>query len=153
MVNRMLRQRLDRRLLAAARAVTIDNPPSNAQISRLRRVLLEALRQETPNTDTIGQFISSVRERGSARRQFERSTVNREPLLRWLNRLLRYESQGAWTMDDNEWRGFLQVSGEELRIKIADVTADVDNRLRLEYILRLVDLVLAQAVKRRGKED
>jgi CRISPR-associated protein Csx10 len=153
MVNRMLRQRLDRRLLAAASAVTIDNPPSNAQISRLRGVVLEALRQETPDTAKIGQFIQGIQERSSARRQFERSTVDKKPLRDWLKHLLRYESGGAWTMDDNEWQGFLHVNGDELRIKIADVTADLDNRLRLEYILRLVDLVLAQTVKRRGKED
>ncbi len=168
MVHRMLRQRLDRSLLAAASAVSIDNPPSNAQISRLRGVVLEALRQETPDISNIARLIRSVGERGSARRQFERSyvrvrehgfrakadtTANKEPLLRWLNRLLRYERQGAWTMDDNEWRGFLHVSGEEVRIKIADVAAEVDDRLRLEYILRLVDLVLAQTVKRRGKGD
>ncbi len=134
MVNRMLSRRLDERLLAAANTVKIANPPSNAQISRL-------------------QFIKSIEARGSARHQFERSTINEKPLLNWLKRLLRDGSQDAWTMDDNEWKALLGLSGVEVGARIGDVKANIDDALRLEYVLRLIDLVLARTAKQRGKEN
>ena len=153
MVNRMLSRRLDERLLAAANTVKIANPPSNAQISRLRGIVLEELRQATPGTSTIRQFIESIEARGGARRQFERSTINEKPLLSWLKRLLRDGSQGAWTMDDNEWKALLGLSGVEVGARIGDVKANIDDALRLEYVLRLIDLVLARTAKQRGKEN
>src|SRR6266702_3008608 len=150
---RMLSRRLDERLLAAANTVKIANPPSNAQISRLRGIVLEELRQATPGTSTIRQFIESIEARGGARRQFERSTINEKPLLSWLKRLLRDGSQGAWTMDDNEWKALLGLSGVEVGARIGDVKANIDDALRLEYVLRLIDLVLARTAKQRGKEN
>jgi len=153
MVNRMLRQRLDEELLAAANKVKIINPPSNAQIASLRGPVLEELCKATPDTSKLCQFIASIEARGSARRQFERSTVDGVPLLRWLKRLLRCGSEGAWTMDDNEWKGWLHMSKIERGTKIGGVSAEIGDNLRLEYILRLIDLVLAQAAKQRGKEN
>ena len=78
---------------------------------------------------------------------------NEEPLLRWLKRLLRYGSKGAWTMADNEWTGLLRLSRNEVDTRIGDVQAEIDDGLRLEYVLRLIDLVLAHAAKQRGKEN
>jgi CRISPR-associated protein Csx10 len=153
MVKRILRQRLDEGLLHAANGVKIANPPSNAQISCLRGIVLEELRKATPDIGKIHGFIESIEGRGSARRQFERSTANEEPLLRWLKRLLRYGSEGAWTMADNEWKGLLRLSGNEVDTRIGDVKAEIDDGLRLEYVLRLIDLVLAHAAKQRGKEN
>jgi len=153
MVKRMLRQRLDAGLLHAANGVKIANPPSNAQISRLRGIVLQELRKATPDIGKIHEFIESIEGRGSARRQFERSTINEEPLLRWLKRLLRYGSEGAWTMADNEWKGLLRLSGNEVDTRIGDVKTEIDDGLRLEYVLRLIDLVLAHAAKQRGKEN
>jgi len=153
MVNRMLSRLLDESLLATANSVKIANPPSNAQISRLRGIVLEELRQTTPSTSRIRRSIESIEARGSARRQFERSTINEEPLLRWLKRLLRDGSQGAWTMDDNDWKALLGLSGIGVGAQIGDVKANIDDALRLEYVLRLIDLVLARAAKQRGKEN
>ncbi len=153
MVNRMLRQRLDEGLLAAANAVKIANPPSNAQISRLRGIVLEELRKATPDIGKIRRFIASIQDRGSARRQFERSTVNEEPLLRWLKRLLKDDSAGAWTIADNDWKALLRLSGVEVGARIGGMKAEIDNALRLEYVLRLIDLVLAHAAKQRGEEN
>ena len=153
MVKRMLRQRLDEWLLAAANEVKIMNPPSNAQISRLRGILLEEIRKATPDTGKICRFIASIEARGSARRQFERSTVDQEPLLRWLKRLLRRGSEGAWTMADNDWKALLHISGVEVGARIGDVEAEIDEALRLEYVLRLIGLVLAHAVRQHGEEN
>jgi CRISPR-associated protein Csx10 len=153
MVSRMLRQRLDERLLAAANEVKIMNPPPNAQISRLRGVVLEEIRKATPGTGKICRFIAGIEARGSARRQFERSTVDKEPLLRWLKRLLRCGSESAWTMADNDWKALLHISGVEVGARIGDVKAEINDRLRLEYALRLMDLVLAHAARQHGEEN
>jgi CRISPR-associated protein Csx10 len=153
MVNRMLKKWLDERLLAAANTMKVANPPSNAQISRLRSIVIEELRRVTPGTGRIRRFIESIEARGSARRQFERSTINEESLLRWLKRLLRDGSHGAWTMDDNEWKALLGLSGAGVGAQIGDVKANIDDALRLEYVLRLIDLVLARAAKQPGKEN
>ncbi len=147
MVKRMLRQRLDEAVLAAANTVKISNPPSNAQISRLRSIVLEELRKETPDPGKIRQFIKGIEARGSARRQFERSTIGEVPLLRWLKRLLRDGSQGAWSMADNEWKALLKLSSDEMNAQVGNVKATIDDGLRLEYVLRLINLVLAHAAK------
>lgn len=81
MVTRMLKQRLDERLLATANTIEIDNPPSNAQISRLRSVVLEELYSTKPDPRKICQFLESIEARSSARRQFERSIIKGTPLL------------------------------------------------------------------------
>lgn len=154
MVRRMLRKRLDEGLLAAANAVKIVDPPSNAQISRLRGVVLEELRKATPDIGKIRRFIKGIEDRSSARRQFERSTLDdKEPLLRWLKRLLRYDGKGAWTMADNDWKALLGLKQVEVAAQIGDVEAEIDDGMRLEYILCLIDLVLAKAAKQRGKEN
>ncbi len=157
MVNRILRRRLDESLLAAANAAKIFNPPSNAQLSRLRGIVLEELRNAPPNTSKICQYIKSIEERSSARRQFERSTINKVPLLRWLKNLLQYESKGAWKMEDNAWQDLLKLDkhkdGTRIdTLAIGGVRAKINDGLRLEYVLRLIDLVLAHAAKQRGKE-
>ncbi|HZU70957.1 MAG TPA: hypothetical protein VFA09_27015 [Ktedonobacteraceae bacterium] len=152
MVNRMLIKRLDESLLARASTLEIANPPSNAQISGLRSIVLEEIRQTTPGTGKIRRFIASIEARGTSRRQFERSTINREPLLRWLKSLLGDGSEGTWTMDDNVWKNLLGLSSTG-EIAIGNVKANIDNALRLKYVLRLIDLVLARAAKEQGKEN
>lgn len=154
MVKRMLRQRLDEQVLVDANNVKIINLPSNAQIANLRVLVLEALCQATPDTRKLCQSIASIGTRGSARRQFERSTtIDGEPLLDWLKRLLRCESEGPWTMADNEWKALLRISEVERSIRIGGVSAEIGDNLRLEYILRLIELVLAKAAKQHGKEN
>ena len=56
-------------------------------------------------------------------------------------------------MDDNQWKALLHMSGVEVGTSIGDVTATRDDTLRLEYVLRLIDLVLAHAGKQHGEEN
>ncbi len=153
MVDRMLRQRLDEALLTRANELKIAHPPSNAQISRLRSVLLEEIRREKPDVRKICQFIKDLQARSISRRQFEHCTIDGVPLLRWLEHRLACYREGVWAMDDTEWRNLLHISSVETGIKIGDVNAEINDGLRLEYVLRLIDLVLAHAAKQRGKEN
>ncbi len=153
MVTRLLRQRLDNQLLARTNSLEIANPPSNSQISRLRGVVLEELYSTQPGTSKICEFIQGVEERSSARRQFERSTINKEHFLPWLKKQLQCGGTGPWTMPDNEWQALLGLSKNEADIEIGGVKANRDDSLRLEYVLRLIDLLLARAAQIRGKEN
>lgn len=158
MVARMLRQRLDEELLAAATSERIINPPSNAQISRLRSVVLEQLYQEKPDLSKICQFLKNIEERSSARRQFALSRFKNmnTPLLKWLKEWLQCDHTGAWTMRDkhHEWKTLLHLNASKIEsLEIGGVKASIDDDLRLEYVLRFIDLVLAHAAKDRGKEN
>ncbi len=124
MVSRMLRLQLDEWLLVAANSTKITNPPSNAQISHLRSIVIKEIRETKPDTTTICQCIKGIQARGSARRQFERSSVKGETLLSWLKRLLVFERPGQWTMDDNQWKALLHMSGVEVGARIGDVMAN-----------------------------
>jgi CRISPR-associated protein Csx10 len=153
MVDRMLRQRLDESLLTRANEIKIVNPPSNAQISRLRSVVLEEIRREKPDVRKIHQFIKDLQTRSISRRQFECCTVESVPLLLWLERQLACDSEGMWTMDDTEWRNLLRIGSIGTGIRIGDVNAEINEGLRLEYILRLIDLMLAHAARQQRKEN
>jgi CRISPR-associated protein Csx10 len=153
MVDRMLRQRLDEALLARANELKIANPPSNAQISRLRSVVLEEVRREKPDVRKIYQFIKDLQARSISRRQFEHCTIDGVPLLRWLEHRLACDSEGVWMMDDTKWRNLLHISSVETGIRIGDVNAEINDDLRLKYVLRLIDLLLAHAAKQQRKEN
>jgi CRISPR-associated protein Csx10 len=153
MIDRMLRQRLDESLLARANEIKIVNPPSNAQISRLRSVVLEEIRREKPDVRKIHQFIKDLQARSISRRQFEHCTIEGVPLLRWLERQLACDSEGVWTMDNTKWKNLLRISSVEISISIGDVNAQINDGLRLEYVLRLIDLMLAHAAKQQREEN
>jgi len=141
MAERMLRLRLDERLIARTNDIHIINPPSNAQISRLRSILHDELMKETPSTQRILEFLNRIRERNTARRQFERARIETKSLLNWLEE----------TLQDSTWEtrfGFQQTDAP----RIGSIQASLTDALRIEYLIRLVDAVLARAVKENRKE-
>ncbi|GBC77429.1 hypothetical protein HRbin08_00907 [bacterium HR08] len=141
MAERMLRRRLEERLIARANQIDIINPPSNAQISRLRSILHDELMKETPSMQRILEFLNSIRERNTARRQFERARIGTKSLLNWLEE----------TLQDSAWEtrfGFHQTDVP----RIGGIQASLTDALRIEYLIRLVDAVLARAAKERRKE-
>ncbi|MCX7681339.1 MAG: RAMP superfamily CRISPR-associated protein, partial [Anaerolineae bacterium] len=79
-VERILRQKLDRALVAAVNQLKIQNPPSNAQLSRMRVVARQALSQN--NTDVIFQHMDSMKK--AARDQFQRARIKSDRLDDWL---------------------------------------------------------------------
>lgn len=141
MTERMLRRRLDERLIARANEIDIINPPSNAQISRLRSILHDELMKETPSTQRILGFLGSIRERNTARRQFERARIGTKSLLEWIEE----------TLQDSAWEtrfGFRQTDVP----RVGGIWASLSDELRVEYLLRLVEAVLARAAKESRKE-
>lgn len=144
MAERMLRQRLDERLIAKVNGIGIVNPPSNAQLSRLRNILHDELMKETPSVQRVLDFLSQIKERKTARKQFERARVGTKTLLDWLEESLQVSDEGAW-------KSLLGFQPADSR-KIGGVSAELTETLRTEYLLRLIDAVLARAAKARRKE-
>jgi len=141
MAERILRRRLDERLIARVNEIQIVNPPSNAQISRLRSILHDELMKAAPSSQRVLDFLRNVKERNTARKQFERARVGTKTLLSWLEETLQIT---AW-----ETRfGFQQTEVP----RVGGVQASLTDTLRIEYLLRLVDAVLARAAKEHRKE-
>jgi len=141
MAERILRRRLDERLIARVNEIRIANPPSNAQISRLRSIIHDELMKAEPSSQRVLDFLRNVKERNTARKQFERARVGTKTLLSWLEETLQ--------MSDWETRFGLQQTDVP---RIGDVQASLTDTLRIEYLLRLVDAVLARAAKEHRKE-
>lgn len=146
MAERLLRQRLDERLVAKANAndVDITNPPSNAQLSRMRSIIHDELMKEIPNPQRVGEFLNRVRERSTARKQFEQARVGSMPLLKWLDDTLQATAE-------SEWKTLLGFQSSDIR-KVGGVQASLSDSVRVQYVLRLVYAVLARAAKERRKE-
>lgn len=143
MVTRMLRQRLDACVIATATHsdMTMHNPPSHAQLSRLRNTIQNALMQEQPALQPVETFLDSIRQRRTARQQFERARIGEMRLLTWLDARLQNTGEA-------EWRALLGLQPRDIH-KIGDVTAPVTDTLRIEYLLRFLHAVLAQAAKQQ----
>ncbi|MBI3950569.1 MAG: CRISPR-associated RAMP protein Csx10 [Acidobacteria bacterium] len=144
MAERLLRQRLDERLVSKANQTKIDNPPHNSQLSRLRNIIRDELMKEQPYPERVREFLDRVRERNAARKQFERARIGDTPLLEWLEETLQIT-------DESAWKSLLGFQAGDAR-KVGGVTASLTEALRTEYLLRLIDAVLARAAKERRKE-
>jgi hypothetical protein len=85
-----------------------------------------------------------VGERNTARRQFERALVGTAQLLKWLHDTLQ-------KTDKNAWEALLDFRPEDAR-KVGGVKAILTDGLRNEYVLRLIEAVLARTAKENRKE-
>ncbi|MEW6771600.1 MAG: CRISPR-associated RAMP protein Csx10 [Bacillota bacterium] len=157
MVTRMFERRLENRL--AARAVKtvahladdkkkLEKLPSDAQISRLRSIIQNELikegPQENPDPQRVLDFLSKIKSRKPARKQFERARIGSQSLLEWL--------EGTLNKTDLEgWKGLLGLQKDDFP-ELGGVRPVVDESLRKAYILRYIDAVLAYAAKQRKKE-
>lgn len=153
MVARMFQRRLEGRL--AAKAVRTANSlvdpqklPSNAQISRLRSIFRNELMKkdgQNPDLRRLEHFLADIESRKSARRQFQKATIEGRPLLEWLRNAL---SQ----IEPSEWKDFLGISDADIP-SLGGVRPLIDEVFRARQLLLYVDAVLAYASKaREGRE-
>lgn len=133
MVERMLRQKLDRALVAAVNRFRVQNPPSNAQLSRMRIAALRSLSQKDP------QFITKHLDgmKKAARDQFQRARIGEERLDDWL-RDRAMDVRGIWEL--------LEVDLGRVPV-LGNVRPELTDALALEYTVRLIDRVLQKAQK------
>jgi CRISPR-associated protein Csx10 len=146
MTQRLLRQQLDEYLTASANDLgTRITRPSKSQLARLRLILHDALRQEpTVGRARLTQYLQSIEERQTTRRQFTGDRVAGRALLDWLRLRFRLADE------QDIWRE-IKVDLTKLPKVGANVAADLTG-LAYEYNLRLVDAVLARAAKSKQRE-
>jgi len=130
MVERMLRERLDRALIAAVSQLTMQHPPSNAQLSRMRIVMQRARFQNNPHI--IIEHLEGMQK--TARDQFQRARIGTEHLDEWL-RALAENPKKVWQNVNTR------------QITLGGIQATVTDALALEYTVRLIDQVLRKAQK------
>ena len=136
MAERMLRQQLDQALIAAIGGLRIQNPPSNAQLSRLRSVARQALAKNNPQI--ITQFLDGLRK--TAREQFQRARIGGERLDEWV-RNRADDVQGIW-----------ELVRVDRKPAIGGIQPELTDALALEYTVRLIDGVLRKALKEASNE-
>ena len=139
MVHRMLRKRLDGAVVQKANTLgQYVRHPKNSQLSQLRAVLQDALLQSPKEgRQRILKYLKDLEKRQSTERQFGRDRVDGKRLLEWLR--FRVEDKNAiWQTLDAGHSDLPQLGG---------IAAETPPDLAYEYNLRLVDAVLAQAIK------
>lgn len=132
--ERILRQRLDAKLVELVNLHAIENPPPNSQIARLRSVLREALRGDSKQP--MVTFFEQTRK--TAQRHFDKARVR---VLTGGTFSLQY-----WITETLNASSRFDVPPVTLGNENGAVQMSVDE-LKLEYHLRLIDGVLARATK------
>lgn len=140
MSERILRANLDKALLKTTAGLMTNarfNQISNAQLSRLRTIIRQAFGEAdvTAGPDRVKAHLSALKK--PARTQFEKARVEGEPLLNWLETLLR-DPKTVWIK--------LGVSGEQ-GPSIGQQQAQLNDDLAAEYTLCLIDQLLHRAAK------
>lgn len=144
--QRLIHRELDHRLLKAIYDLPIGghNAISNAQLSRLRVIVREALK--TGDTDRVLAYRNTnIEQRRSVRDQFGRARIGSVSLSRWLEDCLT-DPMTIWAK--------IGVQGVTKRIaNNVVVNAQNNPALAREYTLRLIDGVLARLAKERRREE
>jgi CRISPR-associated protein Csx10 len=141
MLERLLRRELDRRLHGYIYHLDLGDGrwPSNAQLSRLRGIALNALPER--NVKRLGKFLKDLKP--AAREQFRAARVEGGVrLLDWLEARLD-TPQEIWN-----WLA----PGAVDRPEIGGLQAELTEELAREYTLRLVAGVLHRAGKERAND-
>jgi len=133
MADRLLRAILEQKLLQALAELRISDPPSNAQLACFR-VALRRASQDT-NGEHILDYLEGLNSR--AKQQFERARIQNRRLSRWLQDGL----EGG-----RIWRELLEPTPTP---SVAGATADPTDKLKLDYILRLLDALFKVAARER----
>ncbi len=130
MAERLLRQKLEQKLLEQIGRTNIQQGISNSQLSRLRLTARQALQN---NGNLVISMLDDLPR--NAQKQFETKIKvgNKETPLR--------SQLEMWLNNPREWITNLEV------VKIANVEISLTNELAIEYTLRLVEAVAKKATK------
>lgn len=133
MVERMLREQLDHKLIVAINDLKIQrrpNVPSNAQLSRMRIVARQALSENNPQI--LMQHLDKMKK--TAKDQFQRALIGDQNLYEWLCTRAG-NVQGIW-----------QIIKVDQKPNIGGIEPDLE-ALASEYTIRLIDGLLRKTLK------
>ena len=159
MAQRLLEQRLETALLAAAARIEVLAPPNRSQLSRLRNITLNILRnpttvrEEQAGQDRFMAFLESVSQRKTTREQWERASVRiegsrKKPLKEWLESVY-----GADKLSERDWQAETGLELKGVQMIGKDIKVDLDSALRRQLGLRLIAEVLKRASKASGNQN
>jgi len=135
MADRLLRQKLDQKLLEKLGSISIQNGISNSQLSRLRLFARQALPQ---NSDLVLSMLNNLPKNAQKQLETKIKVSNRETPLK--------SQIETWFQKPKEWITNIDV------VKIANVEKGLTDALAMEYTLRLIEAVAKKATK-EGKEN
>lgn len=138
MVERMLRQKLDRALIAAVNRLKIKNPPNNAQLSRMRIVARQALTKD--DLQVIIKHLNEMKK--AARDQLQRAIIEGERLDDWL-RARAEHVEGIWEL--------LKIDDGQMPV-LGGVRSERTETLAREYTVKMLDRLLQKAQKEAAHE-
>lgn len=130
MADRLLRQKLDQKLLEKLGSISIQNGISNSQLSRLRLFARQALPQ---NADLVLSMLSNLPENAKKQLATKIEVGTREMPLK-----LQIE---IWLQNPREWITNIDA------VKIGDVERVLTDKLAKEYTLRLIEAMAKKATK------
>lgn len=134
--ERMLRRVLARKLVERVNRLQITGSIANSQLSRLRVVARSALAEQ--DTQRIGRYLDALKE--TARKQLENTRIENQSLFAWLKNWL--------SASPDRVLHNLGLSQSDLP-SVGHVRATWTAQLSREYIIRLVDGVMAKAIRER----
>jgi CRISPR-associated protein Csx10 len=135
MSDRLLRQKLDRKLLEQIGRISIQEGISNSQLSRLRLFARQAL---PDNSQLVLDMLNDLPKNAQKQLETKIKVGNRETPLK-----LQIET---WLQNPQEW-----ITNVEA-VKIANVEKGLTDVLAMEYTLRLIEAMAKKATK-EDKED
>jgi CRISPR-associated protein Csx10 len=143
MAQRHFKTLLDQRLSEQVSNLNITRKPSNAQMNKLRNVLRKVMRNKSweplvkrkGDGDKAEGFLSSLNT--DAKKQFTRARIDGEKFIDWLKRA---ENDGLW----NDY------FASESPPVIAGEQAQIDESIKIDYVVRLIDALLQKASKEKG---
>lgn len=176
MVNRLLRQQLDRKVTELANRVglgrgkpgVMDHPPRNSQIARLRAIVHEALRAAPADLakaedylgdlNQIPQALSTLPPRlrkvgyylaGISERAAARRQFERARIAQ--HNLRSWLEAVLQQSSEANWKKMFAINEADLR-GLGGIKPQLSEELRYEYLLRFIDAVLARAAKQAREE-
>jgi hypothetical protein len=143
-------------LMAQAGRIHIERSPGRTQLSRLRNIVLDELRQPKPTQITRGQetksrlqwFLDDILKRQVTREAWGRARVepNGKALVEWIKSV-----HDADVDDADKWRKAVGLRDKEVpKVEVGnDVSAELTATMRREFSLRLIAEVLKRAAKQQ----
>lgn len=144
MVIRLFRQQLENKLVGVVnQLVKKELPVKNSQLSRLRQIVQNALAMSPEEgKKRLLEYLANLDKRTITRNQFNKARMEGEPLLDWLENRMNDQSSIEQKL---KLEKMPQLGG--------NVVAKWTPEIRYEFNLRLVDGVLAQALKEAAKRE
>ena len=136
MLNGILRNRLDQKLVQKLVSSRIIKPPANHQLSRLRAVMLQVIR--TQSMQSLRDWLRDLKP--TAKKQFEGARFEGKSFHNWLDECGKPENyQSIWVLinEDPKQIGLLQLGGKTPNLE----------KLAIEYTARLLEGVIQKALK------